>query len=73
MTCAGVYLDIGKFGGLAETMDESIPATQSAPRADGDAIGPCVLAGPTSPFGGRAGREAAVPAAGEPRRSATRC
>ncbi len=41
-----VYLDIGKFGGLAETMDESIRYPIKTPR-DGDAIGPCVLAGPT--------------------------
>jgi ornithine decarboxylase len=41
-----VYLDIGKFGGLAETMDESIRYPIKTPR-DGDAIGACVLAGPT--------------------------
>jgi ornithine decarboxylase len=41
-----VYLDIGKFGGLAETMDESIRYPIRTPR-DGDAMGPCVLAGPT--------------------------
>jgi len=41
-----VYLDIGKFGGLAETMDESIRYPIRTPR-DGDAIAPCVLAGPT--------------------------
>ncbi len=41
-----VYLDIGKFGGLAETMDESIRYQIVTPR-DGDAIEPCVLAGPT--------------------------
>jgi len=41
-----VYLDIGKFGGLAETMDESIRYPIRTPR-DGDAVGPCVLAGPT--------------------------
>ena len=41
-----VYLDIGKFGGLAETMDESIRYPIRTPR-DGDPIGPCVLAGPT--------------------------
>jgi ornithine decarboxylase len=41
-----VYLDIGKFGGLAETMDESIryPIRTSH---DGEEVGPCVLAGPT--------------------------
>ncbi len=41
-----VYLDIGKFGGLAETMDESIRYPIRTPR-DGDAVAPCVLAGPT--------------------------
>ena len=41
-----VYLDLGKFGGLAETMDESIRYPIRTPR-DGDATGPCVLAGPT--------------------------
>jgi ornithine decarboxylase len=41
-----VYLDIGKFGGLAETMDESIRYPIRTPR-DGDKSAPCVLAGPT--------------------------
>jgi ornithine decarboxylase len=41
-----VYLDIGKFGGLVETMDESIKYTITTPR-DGSATGPVVLAGPT--------------------------
>jgi ornithine decarboxylase len=41
-----VYLDIGKFGGLAETMDESIRYPIRT-RRDGDPVGPCVLAGPT--------------------------
>jgi ornithine decarboxylase len=41
-----VYLDIGKFGGLAETMDESIRYPIRTPR-DGDNVAPCVLAGPT--------------------------
>jgi ornithine decarboxylase len=40
-----VYLDIGKFGGLAETMDESIRYPIRTSR-DGE-VGPCVLAGPT--------------------------
>jgi ornithine decarboxylase len=40
-----VYLDIGKFGGLAETMDESIRYPIKTPR-DGDTA-PCILAGPT--------------------------
>lgn len=41
-----VYLDIGKFGGLAETMDESIRYPIRTMRDD-DAMAPCVLAGPT--------------------------
>jgi ornithine decarboxylase len=41
-----VYLDIGKFGGLAETMDEAIRYPIRTPR-DGDRLGACVLAGPT--------------------------
>jgi ornithine decarboxylase len=41
-----VYLDIGKFGGLAETMDEAIRYPIRTAR-DGDAKSPCVIAGPT--------------------------
>ncbi|HYC63501.1 MAG TPA: type III PLP-dependent enzyme [Reyranellaceae bacterium] len=41
-----VYLDVGKFGGLAETMDESIKYRLRTPR-DGTRVGPVVLAGPT--------------------------
>jgi ornithine decarboxylase len=41
-----VYLDIGKFGGLAETMDEAIRYSIVTDR-DADAKSPCVLAGPT--------------------------
>jgi len=41
-----VYLDIGKFGGLAETMDESIRYPIRTPR-DGGELAPCVIAGPT--------------------------
>jgi len=41
-----VYLDIGKFGGLAETMEESIRYPIRTAR-DGGEAGPCVLAGPT--------------------------
>ena len=41
-----VYLDIGKFGGLAETMDEAIRYPITTQR-DGDRMEPCVLAGPT--------------------------
>jgi ornithine decarboxylase len=45
-TVRWVYLDIGKFGGLAETMDESIRYPVRTPR-DGAPVAPCVLAGPT--------------------------
>jgi ornithine decarboxylase len=41
-----VYLDIGKFGGLAETMDEAIRYPIVTER-DADVKGPCVIAGPT--------------------------
>ncbi|ESR27061.1 type III PLP-dependent enzyme [Lutibaculum baratangense] len=41
-----VYLDIGKFGGLAETMDEAIRYPIRT-RHDGGATGDCVIAGPT--------------------------
>ena len=41
-----VYLDIGKFGGLAETMDEAIRYPIRT-RHDHDAKSPCVIAGPT--------------------------
>lgn len=41
-----VYLDIGKFGGLAETMDEAIRYPIRTAH-DGGAVAPCVLAGPT--------------------------
>jgi ornithine decarboxylase len=41
-----VYLDIGKFGGLAETMDEAIRYPLVTDK-DADAKGPCVIAGPT--------------------------
>ncbi|MCW5746890.1 MAG: type III PLP-dependent enzyme, partial [Alphaproteobacteria bacterium] len=36
-----VYLDIGKFGGLPETIDEAIRYPLITPR-DGDAVAPCV-------------------------------
>ena len=41
-----VYLDVGKFNGLAETMDEMIryPIRTAY---DDDALAPCVIAGPT--------------------------
>lgn len=41
-----VYLDIGKFGGLAETMDEAIRYPFRHAR-DGEETAPCVIAGPT--------------------------
>ncbi len=41
-----VYLDIGKFGGLAETMDEAIRYPIRTPH-DGEPAELCVLAGPT--------------------------
>ena len=41
-----VYLDIGKFGGLAETMDESIRYAIRTDH-DEDRMSPCVVAGPT--------------------------
>jgi ornithine decarboxylase len=41
-----VYLDIGKFGGMAETMDEMIQYPIVTER-DGGTAGPVVLAGPT--------------------------
>ena len=41
-----VFLDIGKFGGLAETMDEAIRYPIRTQR-DGGEVAPCILAGPT--------------------------
>lgn len=41
-----VYLDIGKFNGLAETMDEMIRYPIKTPY-DGAATEPCILAGPS--------------------------
>ncbi|MCP3056454.1 ornithine/lysine decarboxylase [Aurantimonas marianensis] len=41
-----VYLDIGKFGGLAETMDEAI-RYPIVTQHDGERTEPCVIAGPT--------------------------
>jgi ornithine decarboxylase len=40
-----VYLDVGKFGGLAETLDESIKYRLRTPRSG--ETGPVILAGPT--------------------------
>ncbi|MEM7721862.1 MAG: type III PLP-dependent enzyme [Pseudomonadota bacterium] len=44
--CRWVYLDIGKFSGLAETIDEAIRYQFTTPR-DTDSMGPCILAGPS--------------------------
>lgn len=41
-----VYLDVGRFGGLAETDGEAITYAIHT-SADGDALGPVALAGPT--------------------------
>jgi ornithine decarboxylase len=41
-----VYLDIGKFGGLAETMEEAIRYPLLT-KHDGTETGPCIIAGPT--------------------------
>ena len=41
-----VFLDIGKFSGLAETIDEAI-RYQFATERDGDETGPCIVAGPS--------------------------
>jgi ornithine decarboxylase len=41
-----VYLDIGKFSGLAETADEAI-RYRIETSADGGETGPCILAGPS--------------------------
>ncbi len=41
-----VYFDVGKFGGLAETMDEAIRYPIETPH-DGTAEGPVIIAGPT--------------------------
>jgi ornithine decarboxylase len=45
-TTRWVYLDIGKFNGLAETMDEMIRYPIRT-IYDGDQVAPCVVAGPT--------------------------
>ncbi|MBI4184702.1 MAG: type III PLP-dependent enzyme [Proteobacteria bacterium] len=42
-----VYLDVGKFGGLAETAGEAIRYRIEAGRPDGAADGPVAIAGPT--------------------------
>jgi len=42
-----VYLDVGKFGGLAETMDEAIKYRLQVPGQGRGPAGPVVLAGPT--------------------------
>ncbi len=60
-----VYLDIGKFGGLAETMDEFDPLPDPH-RARRRSHGALRAGRPDLRFGRRDVREAAVPAAGEP-------
>ncbi len=44
--CRWVYLDIGKFSGLAETIDEAIRYQFTTDR-DHEPTGPCILAGPS--------------------------
>lgn len=44
--CRWVYLDIGKFSGLAETIDEAI-CYQFITDRDHEAMGPCIMAGPS--------------------------
>ena len=61
-----VYLDIGKFNGLAETMDEMIRYPIRTDYDD-DVMSPCVIAGPDLRLGRRAVRERPVHVAGEPR------
>ncbi len=72
-----VYLDIGKFSGLAETMDEAI-RYQFVTDRDHERSGPCILAGPSCdsadvlyerrmvdlPLGLRAGDRVAIRACG---------
>jgi len=72
-----VYLDIGKFSGLAETMDEAI-RYQFITGRDHERTGPCILAGPSCdsadvlyercmvdlPLGLRAGDRVAIRACG---------
>jgi ornithine decarboxylase len=42
-----VYLDIGKFSGLAETIDEAIRYQIETRHGDDAETGPCILAGPS--------------------------
>ena len=67
-----VYLDIGKFGGLAETMDESIRYPISTPR-DGDATGALRDRRPDLRLGRRDVREGSRTSCRSVWRSATRC
>ena len=67
-----VYLDIGKFGGLAETMDEAIRYPIRTPR-DGDEKAPCVLAGPTCDSADVMYEKEPLSCCRCPCRSATRC
>ena len=58
-----VYLDIGKFHGLAETIGESIRYPIRTAK-DRDETAPCIVAGPTCELSRCALREDAVPVAG---------
>ena len=57
-----VYLDIGRFGGLAETEGEAIKYRITTPH-DGTAMGPVAIAGPTCDGRGHSVREGQLSAA----------
>jgi ornithine decarboxylase len=42
-----VYLDVGRFGGLAETEGEAIQYRLTTPHDGSNRVGPVILAGPT--------------------------
>ena len=65
-----VYLDIGRFGGLAETEGEAISYAFRTPH-DGEADGPVTIAGPDLRQHGHALREVQLPPAAGARRAAT--
>ena len=67
-----VYLDIGKFSGLAETIDEAIRYQFETRHGDGDDR-PLHPGRPVLQLGRRALREAPGPAAARRSRPATRC
>ncbi len=58
-----VYLDIGRFNGLAETQDEMIRYPIRTEYDDGP-LAPCVVAGPSCELGRRLVREGALSPAG---------